>query len=96
MDISIEHRLTLTQAANKLGKSPSTLWRWALRGVRGGIKLDSYAEGAQRYTTDAALDKFREACTAAANGETVTQSRTSAQRQRDISKAEHELVNAGI
>jgi hypothetical protein len=37
--------------------SPSTLWRWALRGVR-GIVLESIVIGGRRYTSREAVDRF--------------------------------------
>ena len=89
-----ESRLTLSQAAKKLGKSPSTLWRWSLKGVRGVI-LETYVEGSQRYTSEQALNRFREHCTVAANGD-VPLVRTSNQRQREVERAERDLAREGI
>jgi hypothetical protein len=91
-----EERISLTEAARQLNVSPSTVWRWAMRGVR-GVKLETQVWGAKRYTTERALEEFREACTAAANGEKSSpQSRTPHRRQRDIEAAERELDRAGI
>ncbi len=89
-----EPRLTLTEAARKLDKSPSTIWRWAMRGTR-GVRLETFVLGAQRYTTNPAIDRFSDRCTAAANGE-QPQARTPKQRSRDFQQAERELDRAGI
>jgi hypothetical protein len=55
---------TLTQAAKRLPRlragrpvNPSTLWRWALRGVR-GVKLETAMVGGVRVTSEAALRRF--------------------------------------
>ena len=91
-----EERLSLTEAARRLKVSPSTVWRWTMRGVR-GIKLETQVWGAKRSVTEAALEQFREDCTAAANGKsTATQSRTCKQRDRDYQQAERELDLADI
>lgn len=44
------------------GKTPatSTVWRWVLRGVRGGIKLESFRVGGTTYTTPAMVAEFIE------------------------------------
>lgn len=91
-----EERLSLSEAARRLNVSPSTCWRWAMRGVR-GIKLETQVWGVKRFTTEAALERFSEACTAAANGEAVApQARTPRQRQSDVDRAEKELSRQGI
>lgn len=43
----------------------TTVWRWALRGIkRGGktVKLNTTAVGVRRYTTHADIDRFLLAC----------------------------------
>lgn len=91
-----EERRTINQVARDIDKAPSTVWRWIRKGVR-GVKLETYVEGAQRYTTVQALDRFRERCTAAANGESVsTGTRTASQRLRAIEQAEAALEREGI
>ena len=46
----------------KTGKTPatSTIWRWTLRGVRGGIKLESFRIGGTTYTTPRMVEEFIE------------------------------------
>ena len=46
----------------RTGKTPatSTIWRWTLRGVRGGIKLESFRVGGTTYTTPAMVAEFIE------------------------------------
>jgi len=89
-----EQRLSLVQAARRVGVNPSTAWRWALHGVR-GVRLESFSIGAKRFTTSESLERFTEACSAAANRERP-QPRTTRQRSRDFQQAEHELDRAGI
>lgn len=42
------------------GKTPatSTMWRWTLKGVRGGIRLESFRIGGTTYTTAEMLARF--------------------------------------
>jgi len=96
MVILSEQKLSLPQAARRLGVNPSTVWRWTLRGVR-GVMLETISIGAKRFTSAEALERFVEATTAAARGPArPTVSRTSKQRQRAIEAAERELDAAGI
>ena len=56
IDLKAE-RLTLPEAAEILGCSASTVWRWALYGIR-RQKLPSFVIGARRYVTPDALEHF--------------------------------------
>jgi len=85
---------SLTEAARRLNVSPSTVWRWAMKGVR-GVKLRTKVWGTRRYTTEAALEEFSERCTQVANGAQPSP-RTPKQRERDIQQTERELDRAGI
>ena len=53
-------------AAKEFPRRPSTLtlWRWATKGVRGGIKLRTVAVGGKRYVPASAIGEFLEACSA--------------------------------
>ena len=71
MDLLRENLVTLSEAARALpsrrkGKSvhPSTLHRWALRGV-GGHRLETVRIGGTAYTSREALERFAERLTAA-------------------------------
>ncbi len=90
-----EKRLSLTEAARRLNVSPSTCWRWAMRGVR-NVKLETQVWGSKRYTTEAALERFSERCTQAANGESAPHARTPRRREHDIDRAERELGDEGF
>ena len=57
----------------------STVWRWALRGIR-GHKLETLAIGNRRYVTKASWERW----VARTNGEPVTASETPRQRERAI------------
>jgi hypothetical protein len=41
---------------------PTTLHRWATRGIRGGVKLSSFVLGGRRFTNQTAIRLFLEAC----------------------------------
>jgi|GEM_PF-1315158 hypothetical protein len=62
IDIHNEHLLTLAQASRKLPSQPSpgTLWRWAIKGLR-GVKLRSVRAGKTIITSSEALQEFLEA-----------------------------------
>jgi hypothetical protein len=86
-----ESRLSLSKAAQELNVDLSTIWRWCIKGVR-SVKLESFSIGAKRFTTEEAVERFIEATTRAANGETVNKSpRSSRRQQHDISEAEKYL-----
>ena len=97
IDLTAETPITLAEAARTLPGGPvhvSTIHRWRLKGCR-GVRLASFLRGGVRHTTREAIERFFDAVTAAADGEPAP-TRTSAQRERDIEQAEHELARAGI
>jgi len=59
-----EGPMTLPQACQWIGEqtgrtpATSTIWRWVLRGVRGGIRLESFRVGGTSYTTREMLQRF--------------------------------------
>ena len=59
-----EGPMTLPQACQWLGEqtgrtpAASTMWRWVLRGVRGGIRLESFRVGGTSYTTREMVQRF--------------------------------------
>ncbi len=71
-DITLENRLTLSEAGRKVNTSPSTIWRWITDGTH-GIKLGHIRLGRRVFTSEPALERFgrevaeaREATNAAA------------------------------
>lgn len=95
VDFLKEQRLSLTELARQEGVSVPTPWRWTQRGIR-GVKLESFAIGGRRYTTQEAFQRFVAATTAAALGQTAPAPRTNREREAAIRKAEAELAKAGI
>lgn len=59
LDMQTEELLTLEQARQLFPRPPhlSTLWRWALEGVR-GAKLETLVAGGRRYTSREAISRF--------------------------------------
>lgn len=61
-----EGPMTLPQACQWLGEqtgrtpATSTIWRWVLRGVRGGIRLESFRLGGMTYTTPEFVRRFND------------------------------------
>jgi hypothetical protein len=59
-----EGPMTLPKACEWLGEqtgrtpATSTMWRWVLRGVRGGIRLESFRVGGTTYTTREMVQRF--------------------------------------
>ena len=71
----------------------STIIRWMLTGVAGGLKLESITVGGRRYTSREAIDRFVERCTNPADD---TSSRSTRQRDRAAVKAGDELAAMGV
>ncbi|MBW3598552.1 MAG: DUF1580 domain-containing protein [Planctomycetes bacterium] len=96
IDTQSEELLSIKEAVGHFPTSPNvtTVWRWALYGVR-GVKLESALIGGQRRTSKEAIERFIEATTARAAGEPV-EIRTPRRRQRDIERAAAELERDGI
>jgi hypothetical protein len=96
IDTTAEKMIRVGEAANHIPGHPhvATVWRWALRGVR-GVKLETVLVGAQRFTSHEAIERFIVATTAKANGESAPV-RTPRQRERAIDRAEKELAAEGI
>lgn len=109
-DFSIEPPLTFTeycQTAPRIGGKrlhPSTLWRWARKGVR-GIHLEYVRYGGRIITTAEAVARFSQrlaetdATPVPAKTTPVThtpRARTSAQRERDMARADRRLAAMGV
>jgi hypothetical protein len=65
-ELKRERPLSLTEAAALIGDyvgrrpSTSTCCRWALKGVRGGVKLETTRVGGTVFTTESAIREFIE------------------------------------
>jgi hypothetical protein len=70
--------MTLPAACEWLGRqtgkvpATSTMWRWALKGVRGGVRLESFRIGGTTYTTPQMIERFIERTSQAIVVATVT------------------------
>ena len=62
-----EDTLTLTQAAQSLGVSAASTWRWARGGIR-GVRLDYIRMGRRILTSREALQRFADELTAKDQG----------------------------
>lgn len=106
-----ESILSLNEATKYLppinGKRPciSTLWRWCLRGVAGGVRLEHGRLGGRIVTSKEALDRFATAVAerrieevnrVVAPAPVLPKSRSAKQRQRDIEAASCELAAMGV
>jgi hypothetical protein len=103
IDTAQETPLSFSQAAKlehlpirRAGKRvrASTLWRWAVHGIR-GIKLESIVCGGVRCTSAEAIQRFFEALTASSAPITPA-ARSAVQRQRAVEKAMAELERNGM
>jgi hypothetical protein len=101
IDVSSETVVSLTEASKHVpsrrqGKKTavSTIWRWAMKGIR-GVKLETIMIGGTRCTSLQALQRFFEQVTEVTNGTTAMPS-TSRRRQSQLQAAEAELEAAGI
>lgn len=56
--------MTLPAACEWLGQhtgkvpATSTMWRWTLKGVRGGVRLECFRIGGTTYTTPEMIERF--------------------------------------
>jgi hypothetical protein len=70
--------MTLPAACEWLGRqtgkvpATSTIWRWTLKGVRGGVRLESFRIGGTTYTTPEMIERFIERTSQAAVVANVT------------------------
>ncbi len=97
IDLTTETPITLAKAAQTLPGGAvhvSTVHRWRMKGCR-GVRLETFLRGGVRHTTQAAIERFFAATTAAADGDT-SPVRTSRQREQGITAAERECEQAGI
>jgi len=81
----------------RTGKTPatSTAWRWVLRGVRGGIKLEVLRIGGTTYTTPEMIEQFIARTSASASPSTAESSRHDpASIAVDHEARRHEIANA--
>jgi hypothetical protein len=64
-----ETPLTLEEARKRCPTRPnlSTIWRWAIRGVR-GVKLETYIFAGRRLTSVEALERFQDRTNRAGGG----------------------------
>lgn len=88
-----EKRITLPKLASREGVSPTSTWRWALRGIN-GIVLRTVCVGRTRLTCDEWYSEFVAAVTAARDGGATSQA--PAQRADSVARAERETAAAGI
>ncbi|MEX2171539.1 MAG: DUF1580 domain-containing protein [Pirellulales bacterium] len=88
-------RISLPKLASAEGVSPVTVWRWALRGVK-GVKLRTGCIGGSiRYTTRQWYEEFCERVTAARSGDPAPAPRTKS-REAAIDRAEKQLAEMGV
>lgn len=72
----------------------ATRWRWCLRGLRGGVKLETILIGNRRYTSKEAVTRFVQALNTPKDNpsKVVTQS----QRERQTETSRRKLKAAGV
>jgi hypothetical protein len=61
IDPATDELLTVSECAQRVLRKrihPVSCWRWATKGVKGGIKLETVIVGRQRYTTVEAFADF--------------------------------------
>jgi hypothetical protein len=69
MSVLEQDRLTFSAAGKLLGVHSATVWRWALRPNRHGLRLRSCLIGGIRFTTRTWIEEHIAATTAAAEGQ---------------------------
>ena len=91
-----ESWLPLSEASKFFPGRPhrSSVWRFAMKGVR-GVRLETIVCGGRRYTSEEAILRFIAGTTAAANGEPMPV-RQSVKRRQEQQQAKDTLREAGI
>ena len=84
-------RLSINEAARRLGVHPSSLWRWILTGAR-GRKLRTFLVGGRRYILVADLEAFL----AAGQEPLDREAKASSPNADRATAAEAALTNRGI
>ena len=84
-------RLSINEAARRLGVHPSSLWRWILTGTR-GRKLRTFLVGGRRYILVADLEAFL----AAGQEPLDREAKASSPNADRATAAEAALTNRGI
>jgi hypothetical protein len=96
--------MTLPAACQWLGQrtgrvpATSTMWRWCLKGVRGGVRLESFRVGGTTYVTPAMIQRFIEATSSSATAATSMSPATDVEgqgdeRHRQIADAQRRLAD---
>ncbi|MGV3604879.1 MAG: DUF1580 domain-containing protein [Planctomycetaceae bacterium] len=93
MQILSEQRFPLAEAAERVGRNVSTLWRWSQSGVKGRV-LETQLIGGRRFTSVEALERFVEAINSPAG--TPTPARSESQREKATAAARAALAKDGI
>ena len=95
IDPTTESLLSASDAAkdDSVPASTSTVMRWMMVGVAGGLKLESIKAGGRRFTSREALARFFDRTTNP-NGEHGA--RSSVQRSRADRRAAAELEKLGV
>ncbi len=73
IDITREKMRTISEAAKVFPGNPAicTIWRWGSKGIN-GIRLDTLKCGGKWFTSDEAIERFIERCTAAADDDAIS------------------------
>lgn len=91
----VPRRLNVPGRAPGQVVSLPTVWRWAMRGLR-GVRLRTAKIGGHTCTTQAWVREFFEMLSADRDVPTAPPRRTPTQRQRAATRARRELRSAGI
>jgi len=98
--------MTLPAACQWIGQrtgrvpATSTMWRWCLKGVRGGVRLESFRVGGTTYVTPAMIQRFIEATSslstaavAASSSGTDIDGQADDHRRQQIADAQRRLAD---
>src|SRR4051812_18032861 len=87
IDTANEDIFLLSRGTIRLRSRPSTatLWRWAMKGIR-GVKLDTVVIGGRRYTSVEAFDRFTLGLNADRGAATPSGTRLRAKEKADAAR----------
>jgi hypothetical protein len=91
IDPATDELLTVPECAQRVLRKrihPVSCWRWATKGVKGGIRLETVIVGRQRYTTvEAFADFIRRQTEVDEAGRDVRDAQRSPETNRRLQKA---------
>lgn len=83
----LQNHISMAEAARLMGVHVATAWRYSEKGVRGGIRLQTWFVGGKRVTTQDAVERFLCRLNSDPEAETKALEDAATRRGRDANQA---------